>query len=106
MSSSRRFQHVWEAYTTIDEYGRKGKTIGYFSDEKKAKIAAAKMGWYGGEGGLTRHWALSQDDGWIIVVMPEAVPLDVDMIKYKENAKKAALAKLTQEERVLLGLEK
>jgi len=104
--SKRTFQQVWEVYTTTNEYGSKGKTIGYFTDEKLAKTAAAKQGWYGGEGGIGKRWALYQDDGWIIVEKPELVQLDVDMIKYKENAKKAALEKLTQEERVLLGLEK
>jgi non-canonical (house-cleaning) NTP pyrophosphatase len=106
MLSKRTFQQVWEAYTTENEYGRKGRTIGYFTDEKKAKLAAAKMGWYGSEGGICQRWALYQDDGWIIVEKPELVQLDVDMSKYKENAKKAALEKLTQEERILLGLEK
>jgi hypothetical protein len=88
-----------------DDDRRDTKLIGYFRDEAGAKLAAKKRGGYG-DGNVHPVMAFPADDGkFYILAEPDAMTLDVDLIKLKEKAKKDALAKLTPEEIALLNIK-
>jgi hypothetical protein len=85
--------------------GRDTRLIGYFREEAGAKLAAKKRGGYG-DGNVHPVMALPADDGkFYILAEPDAVTLDVDLIKLEAEARKAALAKLTPEEIALLKIK-
>ena len=43
------FTTVYRVYSTVDEYGRKGTLLGYFSDLTEAEKINSNAGWYGGK---------------------------------------------------------
>ena len=101
-----------------DDDRSSGYPVWFFDDFSKAKTVAAKRGWYGGEAPITERYAIcvSQQDSWfteqIRVECNEYYLLDnTDPIKLNEGPddilrkKQAALAKLTPEDRKVLGLE-
>jgi hypothetical protein len=95
---------VFRANEANDD-GRDTKLIGYFREEAGAKLAAKKRGGYG-DGNVHPVMAIPADDGkFYILAEPEAMTLDVDLIKLEKEARKAALAKLTPEEIALLNIK-
>ncbi len=96
---------MWEVYTTIDEYGRDGEMVGLFSDEVMANAAAKGKGWWGGKGDVRPVFALDCHNGYYQVLKyRNPVKADTDIVKLREDIKTKALAKLTEEEKALLGL--
>jgi hypothetical protein len=99
---------VWGAYETGDEWGRFLRLIGIFRTEQAAKEVAAKRGFYGGPGDVQNRKAIWFADDQVYLLdrsAPFALALDLDLIKTKETRRKFALAKLTDEEKELLGVK-
>lgn len=104
---------VYGAFTTIDEYGRIGECLGWFSIERDAKLAAAKRGWYNGDGTVKKAKAISitNSDGrfpqttvYVLADPPNPIDLDGTRTKVRAQIKATALKKLTAEEIDALGL--
>lgn len=98
---------VWAAYETDDDRGRSSALIGVFRTQQAAKEAAKKRGFYGGPGNVEQRKAVWFADDQVYMLdrsAPFALSLGLDLIKTKEMRRKAALAKLTDEEKELLGL--
>jgi hypothetical protein len=89
----------------IQDSERLGKVVGYFTTGDKAKIAAKGKGAWGSEGEITPAWALPAEGGkFHILEQQEPLELDVDFVAFEKAARDAALAKLTPDERQLLGI--
>lgn len=96
---------VFQVSHVRDEYNRLGDVVGFYTTEAAAAAAAKGKGFYSGPGDIKPVTAMEGPDGeFYILVRPEPVKLDVDLLTLVADAKKAALAKLTPEERTLLGL--
>jgi len=90
------------AFTTTDEYGRNGKLLGWFSTSDAAKKAAAKKGWYGGDGNVDEVSTITVDGATYLLA--DANPIVVDASdEIRDAVRKKALVKLTDEERAALG---
>lgn len=96
---------VYQAATTVNEYGKIGDIIGYFTEEADAAIAAKGKGWYGGEGSITEAHVIVVGEKIYVLKNTEPVVIDRDLQKYKAELKENALKKLTIEERHVLGLK-
>jgi hypothetical protein len=99
---------VWTAHTTENEYGRNGVLVGVYSTVVEATKAAAGRGWWGGEGNVTKRYAIVDSaDGKVYLIDQNhnlSIPLGVNIIEWENDVKKSALKKLTPEEKSLLGL--
>lgn len=99
---------VWAAYESDDEWGKHSRFIGIFRTEQAAKDAAAKRGFWGGPGDVQLRKAVWFSDDQVYMLdhkAPFALALGLDLIKTKEERRKAALAKLTDEEIEILGIK-
>lgn len=75
----------------------------FFEDKQIAVNCSIGRGWYGGNAPIGEHSALIIDGNAYLLARPEPVALNVT--PEDEQAKKnAARAKLTEEERKLLGI--
>ncbi len=89
-----------------DDDGRPSNLVGYYREQLGAKVAAKGRGGYGAEGDIQPVKAIPAEDGkFYILAEPEAMVLDVDLIKLQKEARDAALAKLTPEEIALLKIK-
>lgn len=95
---------AWEAWTTVDDHGRRGELIGVFSSEGAAELAAKGRGWYGGDGWTGSRTCIRAANEVYRLVDGDPVEMDADLPKLRKAAKAAALRKLTAAERHLLGL--
>ena len=99
------------AHSTINEYGEKGAFLGLFSTKKKAEMVAAKRGWYGGAGRVTPVRGIVAPTGEVYVIMePHGTDdlchiVDQNLEKYATELKDSALSKLTEAEKVAMGLK-
>jgi hypothetical protein len=102
---------VYGAFETINENGLIGRCRGWFTDksEAKAKSEGKKpgkgIGWYGGNGTVARYDAIKIEDN--IYIIKEIIPADQignDPLEIQKKMKQAALAKLTDKEKELLGI--
>lgn len=95
---------VWMAHGDSGSEYRTGPVIAYCSTEHIAREAARDQGWYGSDGAVTNCAALRiEGNVWLL---REREPVDLDGAKRARDAaaRQAALAKLTPEEREVLGL--
>lgn len=94
---------MWVVYENADERGD-GTPAWFFSNEVVARQQAAGRGWYGGDAPVREHHGLQTSDGrvyWLQQEEPIALnftPADAKKMRQR------ALAKLTRDERMLLGL--
>lgn len=96
---------IYRVSETIDDMGRTGKIVGYFTDKDSALLVSDGHGWYGGQGKVETLHAIEAGSGkYFLLAQPKPVRLDVDLVKELAAKKEKALAKLTSEERRLLGL--
>ncbi|USN16243.1 hypothetical protein PAPPERLAPAPP_05020 [Brevundimonas phage vB_BpoS-Papperlapapp] len=105
---------VYCAQKTIDDRGALGAVIGYFSTEPAATLAAAKQGWYGGDGRVTRCWIIAHEGRFYPIErgMEKGMPLallDQNIPEETKRLRAAAWIKVTEalspDERDLLGLQ-
>jgi hypothetical protein len=98
---------VYAAFETVDNFGRKGNLHGVFTNELDAKETAKSIGWYGGAGTVEQRVGI-QDGGEIYLLdatYSRGVTLNVDLVQKAQSRREAALAKLTDEEKRLLGVQ-
>lgn len=100
---------VWAVYEVHDEYGRHRNLRTVCRTEAEGKIAANGLGWYGGQGDCDKKAAIIDPESGLVYLLVTSTGQEfADVTKRKEElkqiAKEAALAKLTPEERELLGL--
>ena len=94
---------IWSAYKADDE-GCRGVIIGYYSTKSFAEKASKGKGWWGADGEIQALDALKVgNDVWLLAKMH---PLDVDDVTCidDEVLRKETLAKLTVEQRRVLGV--
>lgn len=104
---NEKIREVYVAYSTTDEYGRRGSRNGIFTSRSKADTEAIGIGWWGGTGTVLIEYAITIDGETYMLSSPDPVELDITSAEAKlakENLKKAALAKLTSDERKALGV--
>jgi len=95
-------------HRTRDEWGHKGDFVGIFTDKEKAKVASENKGWYGGPGSIEKHKGFEHGENVLILrEYDQTVFLvaDRDYEEYKTKLQESGLAKLTQAEKLALGLE-
>lgn len=114
---------VYAAYSTIDDHGRLGTCHGYFKVKEEAEALSRGtflskthkgkgggfgngIGWYGGEGTVIRFDAIEINDKlYILKNVIKTEDIGADLIEIEKQRKKDALAKLTDQEKELLGLK-
>lgn len=105
------FATAFTAHTTSDEYGRDDELIGVFWDKADAVKAAAKKGWYGGDGNVAEVPVLVLPGDRVVLLAKPAVllPVNTDIVEYRKKEKRRAAAKLldtmTAEELDLLDIK-
>ena len=100
-------KEVYAAYETVDEYGRLGSRRGIFTTRSRADKEAIGIGWYGGAGSVMTKNVIIVDDKAYLLDSPNPVELDVSSKEAeaeRERLKKSALAKLSADERKVLGV--
>jgi len=96
---------IWAVYSTYDETGRDSSLVSCWETQLAAQNNRKGHGWYGGPGNVRELPALQLPDGRIFVLLQaEPVKLGIDLVQGQLDARAAALAKLSIEERKLLGL--
>lgn len=104
MNKSYEIKEVYSVYTTTDEYGRRGRLVGHFSDKTEADNQAQGQGWYGGKGDVVKIYSITIDGNTFALQSKETIKLN-EIYGDEYYKKQNALAKLTDEEKKLLGLE-
>lgn len=100
-----RIVNVFAVYTTVDEYGRCGKRIGFFTDQGKAREAAKGQGWYGSEGNIVPCYAIEVDGQFYALEDPQPIVLDRNTVADDEKLRQSTLASLTPDQKRVLGLQ-
>lgn len=97
---------LWTVYETADEYGSRGATVGYFDTRAKADVAARGRGrYYGTPGEVVYGFGLKIGDNEVLpLAVGHPVSLNIDTVRQKTMIREAAKAKLTPEERAILGI--
>lgn len=97
---------VW-TYTSGGDEWKCGPIAGVCSTEQLAHQAAQGSGWYGSNGVVRKHSAISFNGHIYLLSDNLSQPIDLDgrMKKIQDKLKEAALSKLTSEEKLLLGLK-
>lgn len=108
----------YAVHQTHDEYGRSTTLAGITLDKRSAETMAKGHGWYGGDGEVRSahileirdpHGLTGQESLYFLLNAPGALPLNVDLIRRKNDQVKAAKAKLiaqmTPEELALLNIK-
>lgn len=101
-----KFIYIYAVYTTENEYGRLGSCVGFFSKSNDADLAAKGQGWYGGNGVVQPRRAIQIDNEYFLLDKDfhTKIIIDTNLHKLEEQKKAEALAKLTEEDKILLGL--
>lgn len=100
-------KEVYAAYETVDEYGRRGSCRGIFTSRSRADNEAIGIGGYGGAGSVVTKNVIIFDGIAYLLDSPIPVELDISSKEAKaarEKLKASAIAKLTENERKVLGV--
>lgn len=81
--------------------GIRAPKLGFFSEKYLAEQAAEGQGWWGGAGAVSEAFALKVNGKFYLLGQPGEIQIDMKTI---DMVKKQALAKLTPEEKKVLGL--
>lgn len=95
-------------YETLDEYGRsrRGRLVGVYNKYTDAAKAAKNRGAWGGIGAIEDVYVLEYEKGYAhLLVQEQPVALDADLIAVEALKRSLALAKLTAEDRLILGIK-
>jgi hypothetical protein len=96
------------AYASHGDGGERtqGPIIGWHATEAMAEAYAKGRGWYGGDGGFTKHFAIRVGDN--IYVLRDAKPIDIDQAQARRDMelREQTLAKLSDEQLRVLGLSR
>lgn len=104
MATNIKIIDVYAAHGDGGEHSM-GPAIGYFTHLHKAASAAAGKGWYGGDGGTSKHTAIDIDG--TVYLLAQSRPIDIDGKQAKRDAelRQQTLASLSREQLRVLGLE-
>jgi hypothetical protein len=100
-------KEVYAAYETVDDYGRLGSCRGIFTSRSGADKEAIGIGWWDGIGSVIAKNVIIVDGVVYLLESPTPVELDVSSEEAKaarEKIKASALAKLSVDERRVLGV--
>lgn len=87
---------VYVGYTTVDEYGRRGKIVGVYRNYRDAELGVKHEGWYGGRGRVLESKAIV--DGDDLYILEEPSPLQFrDVTEQREAARKERVKALMQQ---------
>jgi hypothetical protein len=96
----------WATFDTVDERGTPGKLIGLFENKNDAVLASQGQGWYGGDGRVHQQQFIRIRHTGEVFALKDPCPVRFgNTAELMEKKRKAALAKLTPEERRLLGVK-
>lgn len=102
--SSRELIDIYVVYNE-SEHGWGGGPCGYFTSFSAAKEFGRNKGSWGGPVDPKTEKAIRLQDGTVYrLADPDPIDLDGVQAQYEENLRKQAIAKLTDEERRVLGL--
>jgi hypothetical protein len=112
MAKALKFIPVFEVVETLDERGTRGNVVGYADSRESVDVFAKGKGWYGGMGAIIEATALVIDGKVYPLRQPGPVELHTleELCPPKPKGKvdpmvrRAAIAKLTPEERESLGV--
>jgi hypothetical protein len=100
---------VYLVETVVDERGRTGTKVGVTVSIAEAENMAKGQGYFGSEGRISERYALILDkkdpNAVFLLESPVSYPLGVNLPKREAEKRKAAYAKLSPEERRLLGIK-
>jgi len=103
-----RFEEVYAVYSTTEQGGASDQCFGFFSDEDTADVIAAGKGAYGEAGAVIRKEAIVivYEHGAIrfLVESRDEVAVDIRKEEEFEKIRTAAAKKLSEAERVALGI--
>ncbi|MBK3780238.1 hypothetical protein G3A43_08205 [Paraburkholderia aspalathi] len=104
---------IFEVRQTTDERGTRGTVVGYCDSQSTADACAKGEGWWGGMGMVTEMSALVVDGKVWALRQPEPVEVlnltavralkPIPQSELDTNLRNAALAKLSPDERRVLG---
>lgn len=97
------FLTVYAAHGDGGERGI-GPVIGYFRTHAQATVFAKGAGWYGGDGAVGQHSAITVDGKTYVLQSPVPIDLDRAQAQYDETLLERTLSKLNDEELRVLGL--
>lgn len=97
---------AFQVFTTVNERGSKGDSVGIFLDENNANLKAVDKGWYGGKGLVEDAYLIQLGSYYYQLTSPNPVivdhsKFDPDDAKYLEILR-TIKSKLTTEEYSLL----
>ena len=106
MSGTLQLIRIWSVCEEIGDggFGSKSRHLGYFLSHGEAVRAGCGKGYCGGNSAPTEHGLVTADGKTGYLVDVGAQPITA-CASVAEAARAAALAKLTPEERAVLGLE-
>lgn len=98
---------AYTAWKVEDEYGRSTKLIGIFEKEADAEEAAKGQGWWAGDGNVEKRFVIKLQGGSCFLLdkyETNRMSMNVNFLDEKKKMREAALAKLSPEEKIVLGL--
>lgn len=95
---------AYGAYETTDDRGSLGGCLGWFSSEHDADNAAAKKGWYGGQGATRRRDTITVKGETYVLLSSNPIDLNGKKEEVEKNLRESALKKLTDAEKSALGI--
>lgn len=100
---------VFAVFTSNSEHGYPDGYVGIFTTRKEAEVASKGKGWWGGSGTIEERKALVLDDEDVYlldVYCNRKTKINtIELETPEEKRKKRALAKLTKEDKEILGIE-
>lgn len=99
---------VFRVREVTSEYGGLGRLIGIFSTQENADAAAKGQGWWGSDGNIEPLFAIPDEahpGRFFILIQADSVQLDLNLPQIEAELKAGALAKLSPEEKAVLGLK-
>jgi hypothetical protein len=100
------FLEIYAVYGGGDDRRAPDELVGYFSHASVAEQHSKGKGWYGGPGRVAKELAITLGADVYVLKHPDPVDLDQKEKKAREELKLKALAKLSREEQIALGLLK
>lgn len=94
---------IWRAHGDGGEFGQ-GPVIGYFTRESAARQFAHGKAWYGGNGHVTKGWAIQIGNDWYELTDSSPIDLDNQQKIADQELKRQTLASLTPDQKRVLGL--
>lgn len=105
---NKNVKTVWAVFSTRNEYGSFDEVDdfkGAYELKNEADKQAKGQGWYGGDGHVEQRTAVRYGNGWYITSHTLPIKLNIKHVDQTKTIREQALKKLTQKEKMLLGLE-